>query len=1037
MLKKLIRFTLALSIFASTALLAGTTGKIAGTVKDAATGEPLPGANIVLENTNLGGATDIEGHFFIINIPPGRYRVQATMIGFASTIMADVRVKIDQTTQINFSLNSEVLEGQEVTIVAERPKVELDLTASKQTMTDDQISNSWGIDIKEVISDLPGVNINGGIRGGFGLHEAYHLDGMDMRDIGSNTNFNTVNLSTIKEVEVLTGGYNAEYGRANGAIMNIVTKTASDRIHGTVRYRMRPTGVYHWGSNVYGDDTFQKTVMTTKEFWDPNSQWQSQWMDTPQDGFDGDFEPFVNWTPEERAEFWKKFVNDENFNPQMDYADRMEWETETTLYGPITRDLGFMVSARYKEGVSKFPSALKYNPDMTLQGSLNYRLSTSTKLDVMGVYTQFENSGASRTNFGSTEDTFHNNSAFPFVRTPYDYRAMYWMWGAYSSSSFGGRAPEYTKFFNMQGKLTHTFSPNTFLEVALQHSRMDYEMHYRDIMKTAFYTDLGFEAVPQEYPYTSLPKSIYNYKFGMPGDVWQNFVDTKNTTLKADLTSQLTKHHQLKFGGLFSYQYFNKILHDTQGSAESLEAQLTDLSRSYSNPYEGAFYIQDKMEFEGMVINAGVRVDFFDANKTISSTIYDPLMLSDSTEGHTGPVGIIAFDPDGSGPGYVDTPTQWAVSPRFGISHPISENTVLHFMYGDFYQRPPWQKIAGPYNIRVQLPSPEEGGTSDINLNPDSTQTYYNFYTHSNPNPGLTWEKMTQWEVGVEQNIADMFSFDVTMYYRNAHDLTSRGLHQGPNNLNISSTGGRLFVELFGDPNSPAERQYGQTIGYYYTPVNGAWSQVRGIEATLGTKFRYINVNANYTLSFLTNGVYHYNKVYGYYPDMNTFSGPNNSDSGRNGSDDDSWQPHNSAFLKISMYTPENFGPQISYFHPFANWLISTSTTWSQGQIFTWYPNNVPEGEREPNNRRWKDRWNTNMNISRTIGLFHGMKAKFSANIKNVFNQSHLKRFSGDDLDRYMQEGLKPIQDKTKEPLVWEWYYNLPREIYFGLTFEF
>ncbi|MBD3290168.1 TonB-dependent receptor plug domain-containing protein, partial [candidate division KSB1 bacterium] len=1022
---------------------------IAGTVQDAKSGEALPGANVFIDNTSLGAATGLDGNYFILNVPPGNYSLKVTMIGYKSTMVKNIQVKIDQTTPVDISLIPTHIEGEEVVVVAERPAVEIDLTASKQTMSTEDIDRSWGTELEEVISDLPGVNINGGIRGGFGLHEAYRVDGMDMRDVGSNTNFKTVNLSTIQEVEVLTGGFNAEYGQANGAIMNIVTKSASDRIHAIYNYRMRPAGKYHWGKYIYGADTFQRTVMCTPEFWDPNSTWQSQWMDEAMPGYGGDIEPFVNWTPEQRAEWWKNFVNDEDFHAQMNYAERMEWETELTVYGPLTKKLGFMLSGRYREGVPRYPSALKYNPDMTFQGALNYQLSTNTKFEVSGVYTKFKNSGASKTNFASTEDTYHDNSPFPFVTSPYD-RYTYWMYGASSSSQWNIRAPEYSEFFSLQGKITHTFSPRTFMQVAVQHSRMDYRMDYRDVMKTAFYPDSELPFVPAEYPYSGLPiqSSIASYKWAFPGDVWSNRVRTNNTTIKYDLTSQIMIHHQIKTGVLFSYQKFDKVLHDHQNLEVGKEPDIhvTDLGPSTSHPYEGAFYIQDKMEFEGMVINAGVRVDFFDANKTVAANFFDPLMISDRADDNPGLIGRISFNPDGSGDAYKETPTRWAVSPRFGISHPISENTVLHFMYGEFYQRPPWQKIAGPILVETNAPLPEEGGNSELNLNPDSVLVNYNFYTHYNPNPALEFEKMTQYEVGVKQNIADMFNLDVTMYYRDAHNLTSRGISRGSNafnNTRIASMSRSRYVvaRLYGDPSGSDDRILGKSIGLFETYVNGAWAQVRGIEATFGTKFRYINLRANYTLSFLTSGVYHVYHAFQYYPDKNTFSGADNNDNGTNGVDDDAWNPHNSAFLKLSLMTPKNFGPVILSFYPFENLTLHTSTTWAQGSRFTYYAPGTPDRLRVPNNRRWKDRWNTNMNITKEIELSQSITFNLSVQVKNLFNQKHLRLPGSSDRSndriRYFEEGKLPVHDITLEPLEWNWYYNRPREIYVGMGLEF
>ncbi len=120
---------------------------------------------------------------------------------------------------------------------------------------------------------------------------------------------------------------------------------------------------------------------------------------------------------------------------------------------------------------------------------------------------------------------------------------------------------------------------------------------------------------------------------------------------------------------------------------------MNDIISIKDHPYEGAAYVQDKIEVGGMVVNAGLRLDFFNANKNVSSDIYDPLMISALTPGNSGTIGLVGYRPDGSGPGYTRTPTRYAISPRLGISHPITETTVLHFMFGIFNQRPPWQKL--------------------------------------------------------------------------------------------------------------------------------------------------------------------------------------------------------------------------------------------------------------------------------------------------------------------------------------------------------
>lgn len=101
---------------------AGTTGKIAGVVRDAATGEPIPGCNIVIVGSTIGAASDINGQYFIINVNPGKYSVKASMVGYRTVTVDNVQIIADLTTQIDFNLESASvqLEG-DIVVTAERP----------------------------------------------------------------------------------------------------------------------------------------------------------------------------------------------------------------------------------------------------------------------------------------------------------------------------------------------------------------------------------------------------------------------------------------------------------------------------------------------------------------------------------------------------------------------------------------------------------------------------------------------------------------------------------------------------------------------------------------------------------------------------------------------------------------------------------------------------------------------------------------------------------------------------------------------------
>lgn len=1050
---------------AGTAAHAGTTGKIAGTVKDKATKQGLPGVNVVIEGTSLGAATDPNGDYFILSVPPGVYKLTASLIGYGKLSQTEVRVRIDQTTPLNFELSEEIIQAGEVTIVAERPRVELDLTASKETMSREEISNTWGKDIKDVVADIPGANINGGIRGSFGGDVSYRLDGIDLRDVASNTNFSGVNMSTVQEVEVLTGGWNAEYGQANGSIVNIVSRRATDRLHAITTYKTRPPGQYHWGRNIYDENDVFHTVMTTPEFWDTSKTWRTQWMgqNESQKGNLGDGK-FASMTPQQKADWWKKFVNDKQRFPQMDYANRMEWEQEITLYGPVLPDVSFLVSARYKEGVSVFPSVMKYNPDMTFQGSLEWAPVTTTVVSINGMFTKFENSGDPRTNYQSSETTVADNASqnLPYISDPYN-KFKYWLSGpAANGGSFGDgstvRAPEHAQMLNVQAKLTQVFSASTFLNVALQHTQMDYRLDFRGVAQTANFRAYGLPLPTDSVNMygvmlTSFGKppssNLFDtQRWGYAGDIWRSESNTKSYSFKADLTSQILKNHLVKAGIVFSLQEVKTLTHE--GNMLSAPyVQVNDIVPLTHKPYEGAIYAQDKVEVGGMVLNAGVRLDFFNANKMVSSDFYDPLMISEYTVGNSGRTGLVGYRQEGSGPGYTKTPTRWAFSPRIGISHPITETTVLHFMFGIFNQRPAWVKLLA--NPVVWTDNRATGNLDDLikagMLNseynvPDSLLVTYRYLGAKVGNPSLTWESMTQYEIGIVQNIADILSLDVAMYYKDAKNLTSLGIDQGPAVSQIKASGGNVDVRLYGDPFVADNRDPGKYIGNFTTTVNGAWADVRGIEASLRSQLRWINFDLGYTLSYLATGRYHDNKLFkpsavtGKQLADNVFSGANNTDGGGIGVDDALWNPHNSALLKVVVKSPSDFGPEVDGVCLFGDWVLSTSTRWAQGQEYTWYPTDYQD-VKLPNNRRWEDRWNTNLNLTRNIRLLDNLTLKLFLQVTNLFNSRHLRLFSGTELENYITNGTLPFQSTTKEPTEWNWYTNDPRQIYFGTTIEF
>ena len=235
-----------LVLFSLSIVLAGTDGTIRGQVADE-DGSPLIGAQIYIPKLSKGTTADIDGNYFMINIPVGAYEVRCQMIGYQTNILEGVGVTMDQTTWLNFSLPVSAIEGDVVRVSSQRRLVEKGTTSKKITVNQEAIET---LPIKDV-SDL--YNLQSGVvkvesksagipdhsergleevhvRGGRSGEIAYMIDGMYIRNpiFGGIGNGTRLNKFAIREFDWQPGGFNAEYGDAMSAVSNLHTMTGAD-----------------------------------------------------------------------------------------------------------------------------------------------------------------------------------------------------------------------------------------------------------------------------------------------------------------------------------------------------------------------------------------------------------------------------------------------------------------------------------------------------------------------------------------------------------------------------------------------------------------------------------------------------------------------------------------------------------------------------------------------------------------------------------------------------------------------------------------
>jgi outer membrane receptor protein involved in Fe transport len=227
-------------------LMAGVTGKLAGKITDGKTGEPLIGANVLIEGTGLGGATDVNGQFVIINIPPGTFKVKVSFIGYETVLVENVKIIVDQTTQLDLELSPKSLQVGEIVVTARPSMIHKDLTSSISVISRSEIEAlpvSTFTDLLALQAGVVGSGSNLHIRGGRSNEVAYMIDGMLVQDPLLGGLATNINNDAIQEMSLLSGTFNAEYGNALSGVVNVVTRNGSDDYSGKIEARTSEFGV--------------------------------------------------------------------------------------------------------------------------------------------------------------------------------------------------------------------------------------------------------------------------------------------------------------------------------------------------------------------------------------------------------------------------------------------------------------------------------------------------------------------------------------------------------------------------------------------------------------------------------------------------------------------------------------------------------------------------------------------------------------------------------------------------------------------------
>ncbi len=645
---------------------AGTTGKIAGVVTDAKTGEQMIGASIVIEGTTMGAATNVSGYYVILNIPPGTYTLVASAVGYTRTAIKDVQVSIDLTSTVDIKLNPTVVEvGEEVVVTAERQLIRKDLTAKTAVVSTEQIASLPVTEVSEVLNLQAGY-VEGSLRGGRQGEVAYWVDGVPVTDVYDGTPVVQVNKNLVQELQLVSGAFNAEYGQALSGIVNVATKEGGARYTGSVGTYL---GDYlSWHNDIFpGIEDRSATAIRNFE---GN-------ISGPVIGEDLTF--FAN------ARYiyfngWLKGVR--KFNP---WNIARYDSTGSTVIG-INRDPGGLGDN------SIVP--MNWSKRWYAQGKLTWHASPVVKVSANYIY---DNNPYKSPSGDNVRNYFYDPD---------------------------GLATQYNLSNTVIFQLSHTLSSSTFYTIGASWFDKQYKSYAYEDPHDPRYTHPNLFTPVDSYSMftggTDLSRFRRNTRT-MLGKV--DLTSQLDQTHLVKVGVEVRKHKM-------TYEDYNLIpiqsqqAFDPRSSDPFIITQIPPISADISvqrgtydhRPLEASAYIQDKMEFKDFILNIGLRFDYFQPDGVVLAdetdpNIYDP--IKSANRANSLDVRRTYW--------YKKATAKTQLSPRIGASFPITDRGVVHFSYGHFFQIPRFERLYENPDFRLAKGNGNVGLVGNADLKPEQT----------------------------------------------------------------------------------------------------------------------------------------------------------------------------------------------------------------------------------------------------------------------------------------------------------------------------
>ena len=616
-------------------VLAGTTGKIAGTVREKGKAA-LPGVTVIVDGTRFGAIADDQGRYAILNVPPGTYTVRGKIIGYADYVVNNVQVTPDFTTEINMDLVTDAIQQAPVIVESTRPLIQKDATGTARFLSKDDIQNLPTRGYRDAASLQTGV-VNFAhsydprgveresqntasliVRGGRSNEVAYYVDGFSQQD--PLTGYSTTNIANnaIDEVVVLTGGFNAEYGRVSSGVVNVITR------EGGLKYFGNFEGVTDAGTGSW--------IGTKKYDWNL--------YDASIGG------PVIPG------------------NDKMTFylSGERRWQGDR---GP--KFIGSSLDSKFQSTLGTKPGLLPNNSlaGWTWQGKLAFRPNdkANIKLGTLGSFDDWRE---------FTQVYLFNAAHMP------RYQDM-------NRSAFGS--------------LNYTLTPKSFLGVSVNYfltERKRGDGVFFDNVP-AYALPGGNPQFDPNLPYFYRPGHVYDdflrrksQYWGVKGD-WTSQINRYNQ-VKAGLGGE---RHTLRY---YDAYFPVNITYDANGvpltGTEDIDRYGYDVygKNEVNGTLDGAkhpktafLFLQDKFEREGVIVNGGMRLDYINVDTPALKSEQYPLGPPPDDSLQT-----VDLNPNKK---------YSRLSPRLGVAFPITDRTLLRVNYGQFYQQVNLQDLYVSYRF--------------------------------------------------------------------------------------------------------------------------------------------------------------------------------------------------------------------------------------------------------------------------------------------------------------------------------------------------